>query len=186
MRDLSLNAKPSTNKSTHKQTTKASEETNTSQYKSYYIDVDNEPAKELKLTKEKQLLKNYEKEEATASGERWGKEKYEDNSPDKIFEKFQKRVGRSPEQVLRYSFEGSPLWISQHIPKSGDLPPCPHCQSPRVFEMQLLPTMITLGLRLNKKSEEKIEFGVVCVFSCRDSCNISEYSRECVFVQAAV
>ena len=195
MRDLSLNTKSSTtNKNTSttsKQTTvnkTTTEESELVQYKGYYIEVDNEPAKEYKLSKEKELYKEYEKEESSSStsGERWGKEKYEDNSPDKVFEKFQKRIGRSPEQILRYSFGGNPLWISQFLPKPEDIPSCPHCHSPRIFEMQLLPTIVTLGLKFNKKTSESIEFGVVSVYSCSNSCPFSEYSTESVFVQPAV
>lgn len=40
-------------------------------------------------------------------------------------------------QVLRYSFEGDPLWVSnEHQPRSSDIPPC-SCGAERIFEFQV-------------------------------------------------
>lgn len=57
-----------------------------------------------------------------------------------IFLKLQKRLSRSPTQVIRYSFGGKPLFISAVTQEEQNrLGPCPHCHGDRVFEMQLVP-----------------------------------------------
>jgi pre-rRNA-processing protein TSR4 len=59
-----------------------------------------------------------------------------ENQEDATFKKFKHRVARSPTQVLRYEREGQPLWVSnQNQPEQ--MPPCPYCGSPRVFEFQV-------------------------------------------------
>ncbi|KAL8434632.1 hypothetical protein ACSSS7_003030 [Eimeria intestinalis] len=66
-------------------------------------------------------------------------EAYEE-SPDKVFLKLQKRLSRSPTQVVRYSFGGKPLFIyplSEEAARS--IGECPLCRKERVFEMQLVP-----------------------------------------------
>jgi pre-rRNA-processing protein TSR4 len=59
---------------------------------------------------------------------------------DKQFLKFQKRIERDPEQVLRYSRTSpdeneEPLWVSD-IGKDPEIPNCP-CGSKRTFEFQV-------------------------------------------------
>ena len=72
-------------------------------------------------------------------------------------------------------------------PTLGTIPNCPHCNSERKFEMQLMPTLIVLGLELNSKQfKEKIEFGVVCIYSCAFSCTNNVYSKEFVYVQPTI
>ncbi len=90
--------------------------------------------------------------------------------------------------VLRYSFGGTPLWISSFLPAM--IPNCQYCNLPRVFELQLLPTLLTLGLKANQKRspKDRIEFGTVTIFSCSKSCinNNDTFTQEHVFVQPAV
>ena len=63
---------------------------------------------------------------------------------------FQHRVASQPRQVLRYAYGGSPLWNSQPSSKAralgGSVSPCEGCGACRVFEMQLMPAILTLGL----------------------------------------
>ncbi|KAH3759010.1 pre-rRNA-processing protein TSR4 [Pelomyxa schiedti] len=61
---------------------------------------------------------------------------------DKSFRQFQKRIARSPEQILRYCFGGPVLPLSDSHPPPAALPMCPTCGTNRVFEMQLLPSMM--------------------------------------------
>jgi len=154
----------------------------------FIIDVEEEPQEtKRKLNKnEEKLLKQYEVDQSES--EIWGKEKYENLDTDKIFTKFHKRIQRSPEQCIRYCFGGKPLWISSVIPTS--IPNCQNCNAPRIFELELLPTLISLGLKFHNKkssSKEKIEFGTVTVFSCSKSCTTStNYVQEYIFVQPTI
>jgi pre-rRNA-processing protein TSR4 len=85
--------------------------------------------------------------------------------------------------ITRYSFGGCPLWISEEVPKS--IPSCSNCGSKRVFEMQLMPTILTFGLEMTV-GPKNIEFGVVAVYSCSKSCSKEGYTKEYAFVQAAL
>lgn len=58
---------------------------------------------------------------------------------DEIFHKFKKRVDLDSEQVIRFDRGGQPLWITNsHILDSKNVPNCELCQSPRVFEFQVI------------------------------------------------
>lgn len=68
---------------------------------------------------------------------------------------FRRRLAAAPRQVLRYAWEGQPLWPTRP-PVAGSLlggsqgahshglspPPCP-CGAPRVFECQLMPPLLS-------------------------------------------
>merc|ERR1719494_163700 len=73
-------------------------------------------------------------------------EKYEKvKRSDEGFYQFKKRVGRCPQQVLRYRWQGEPLLSSNKTPLSTSfksVPVCQICNSPRVFELQLLSSII--------------------------------------------
>jgi pre-rRNA-processing protein TSR4 len=62
---------------------------------------------------------------------------------DKQFLKFQKRIARAPEQVLRYGRTNpdgeneEPLWVSD-IGKDPKVSSCPHCGAHRTFEFQVI------------------------------------------------
>lgn len=56
-------------------------------------------------------------------------------------------------QVLRYNFEdgAEPLWPNASpVPAPEDIPPCPHCSSPRKFEFEVIiyPSFASLLLSL--------------------------------------
>ncbi|ELR20373.1 MYND finger domain containing protein [Acanthamoeba castellanii str. Neff] len=95
---------------------------------------------------------------------------------DDSFIEFQHRVKRAPDQVLRYSrWDGAkPLWVRDSLqPTADDVPPCPHCQTPRKFEFQVLPQLLHY-LEVEKVEKEGIDkainWGTVAVFSCPKSC----------------
>lgn len=151
-------------------------------------------------------------EPASASGA----ETYE-STLDKTFQRFADCLAQNPEQVLRYEFGGSPLLYSdtdaigllfspspqssnskittthkRHttnttIPAPVPLPPCPHCTSPRVFELQLTPGAI-LELEANETGMDGMEWGAVIVGVCAQDCALGGvgavgYGEEWVGVQ---
>mmetsp|Transcript_78588 Transcript_78588/g.163293 ORF Transcript_78588/g.163293 Transcript_78588/m.163293 type:complete len:431 (-) Transcript_78588:31-1323(-) len=105
-------------------------------------------------------------------------------------QRFQRRLERSPAQVVRYSWGGSPLWLAPP-PKelaSGSWPPCcTRCGAARIFEMQVLPT---LAARLQKVLPEGApglasEWGTIAIYTCSKDCTSEEVSEEFVVVQPA-
>lgn len=54
---------------------------------------------------------------------------------DSPFLKFEKRVARAPDQVMRYDRHSEPLLVSASLPPF--IPPCPHCLASRSFEFQV-------------------------------------------------
>ncbi|OWR45352.1 pcdc2/rp-8 [Danaus plexippus plexippus] len=96
-------------------------------------------------------------------------EQYTGSVPeDKVFNKFSKRIARHPDQVLRYDRAGIPLWITMN---SGNLPipNCKYCNGERHFEFQIMPQLlnfINVGIEFNS-----IDWGVLAVYTCRESCN---------------
>ncbi|KAJ3213842.1 programmed cell death protein [Dinochytrium kinnereticum] len=132
----------------------------------YFLEFDYEETPEQdsseQYTHEMKLLEQYRKsgnvidldspgEGGGEDGMSWAGESYEKIRPkhyDKVFKKFQKAVEKVPEQCLRYSFKGTPLFyatdvILQNLSTSGP-PPCPKCSSPRVFEMQIMPSILSI------------------------------------------
>ncbi|XP_043084180.1 programmed cell death protein 2-like isoform X2 [Puntigrus tetrazona] len=129
---------------------------------------------------ENELLREYEEREGVTvreirsceSGE--AQEKYEKATAkhgDEVFTSFMKKICLCPEQVLRYSWAGSPLFITE--PLSGvsqGAPSCDHCGSPRVFEFQLMPALVSSLSSVDTDTDVSLEFGTVLVYTCRKSC----------------
>ncbi|XP_060771023.1 programmed cell death protein 2-like [Neoarius graeffei] len=126
------------------------------------------------------LLKEYEEREGVAVREiaccegQGGEEAYEKAKAkhgDAAFSSFMKRVSLCPEQVLRYSWSGTPLFIMAPPSNVNQMvPPCAHCGSPRVFEFQLMPALVSLLRSVHLSSELAVEFGTVLIYTCRNSC----------------
>lgn len=132
------------------------------------------------LVHARELLRDYEKREGIAVGEldcpedggSGGDEKYEKSivkHGDAVFARFMKRISVCPEQILRYSRGGNPLFISKppaNMPQV--ISTCASCGGPRTFELQLMPALVNL-LRA-EDSETQLEFGTVLVYTCLKSC----------------
>jgi len=101
--------------------------------------------------------------------------------------RFQRRLERSPEQVVRYAWGGEPLWLApppQELQGTGDAatpPPCGRCGASRIFELQLMPM---LASQLGASSD----WGVVVVYTCSQDCATDGIGlcEEYVVVQPAV
>ena len=156
--------------------------------------------------------------EGERDGDEEGGETENETENEKISRKvelyFQRRIRSQPHQVLRYAFEGEPLWIThpnplgtepyygqKNPPKANkgshkktaksqfqSIPRCELCGDERVFELQLMPALLSLlhppEPSLNKGSLERnsklsleqllgegLDLGVLAVFSCRSSCD---------------
>lgn len=107
-----------------------------------------------------------------------------DNEVDEIFEKFQKRVGRAREQVLRmptFNSGAQPLWThSKQRLRPMDVPPCPQCGQARIFEFQVMPQLLFY------MEEEWLDWGTIVVYSCPASCaskTKTSYTEEYAYCQ---
>ncbi|NXK93475.1 PDD2L protein, partial [Formicarius rufipectus] len=142
-----------------------------------------------------ELLKEYQQREGvdleqmmseSFAGE-GGNEKYEKSevkSWDHTLHKFMKRISVCPEQIIRYSWGGQPLFMT-HPPASimQGIPACSSCGSSRVFEFQLMPALVSL---LQSDSDLSVEFGTAVVYTCERSCwpaNHQTPLEEFIFVQ---
>lgn len=110
---------------------------------------------------------------------------------DSWFMKFQRRLARSPSQVVRYAWGGKPMWISAPPEETSNKawpPPCSRCGSPRSFELQLLPTLLCEMRRWcpDHMGDWDIEWGTVMVYTCRKDCAGSEPVREFIVAQPAI
>ncbi|KAK9717259.1 hypothetical protein K7432_006346 [Basidiobolus ranarum] len=134
---------------------------------------------------------------------------------DKAFKRFTEVVSENPEQCVRYDFSGSPLLYTNRDSvaallsstsgnvmdkksinySSSKIPKCPHCNSERVFEFQLMPNILSelpteklsdnspFNLDLNQEEVRKLgdgvihkfdlgmEWGTIMVFSCEKDCH---------------
>ncbi|KAK9992396.1 hypothetical protein SO802_027381 [Lithocarpus litseifolius] len=70
---------------------------------------------------------------------------FEGDDDRKSWASFQERLGKAPEQVLRYCRNGGakPLWpMSSGQPSNADIPKCNYCGGPLCFEFQILPQLL--------------------------------------------
>jgi hypothetical protein len=133
-------------------------------------------------------------------------------SDDQVELYFQRRIQLEPQQVLRYAYDGQPLWISPQkgLDVSSTIDLCECCQSRRVFECQLMPALlshlskaagqsqtsvgaVTADISNNDNSKlrdirsmgahllgDGLDFGVVTVWSCPNSCESTIFERAVV------
>ncbi|XP_029464546.1 programmed cell death protein 2-like [Rhinatrema bivittatum] len=165
---------------------------------SYYISVaDEEDYTDCIDTDHAQkLLKEYQQREGTDLGgiisescagkvENEKYEKSEFRKRDQVFYKFMKRISACHEQILRYSWNGQPLFITSP-PFNGNklVPACNNCGSGRIFEFQLMPALVSI--LKGADTDVSVEFGTVIVYTCQKSCWTYDQRsplEEFVFVQ---
>eukprot|EP00055_Hartaetosiga_balthica_P018098 m.128539 g.128539 ORF g.128539 m.128539 type:complete len:333 (+) comp9452_c4_seq5:5170-6168(+) len=105
-------------------------------------------------------------------------EEYEDEvvHGDAVFDLYLKRISRWPQQIIRYN-EGGAVPLQQtsnhRIPKKASN--CPHCGETRLYELQLLPTIVDELDTLGKDGDSgdvrgKMLFGAVTVYTCIGDC----------------
>eukprot|EP01125_Pyxidicula_operculata_P005419 TRINITY_DN1928_c5_g1_i1.p1 TRINITY_DN1928_c5_g1~~TRINITY_DN1928_c5_g1_i1.p1 ORF type:complete len:253 (-),score=64.75 TRINITY_DN1928_c5_g1_i1:50-808(-) len=92
-----------------------------------------------------------------------------------------------------------PLWIqNQEKFSSIKIPPCEHCKSPRMFELQIMPTMLSHLKAVYSPDNLRVnEFGTIVCFSCSNMCStatdkeneensVLKYVDEYIIIQDAV
>ena len=158
-------------------------------FRPFYIHVIEEPDVSDSYDYEFRLLREYEAREGTLGEGSTAvnlNEKYEKSSiadGDRIFHKFQKRIRTCKEQCLRYKWNGEPLLLSEKVVPITSLehvPACLNCGSERVFEMQLMPALVSFLAQADERKphqgasscgeEARIDFGTVFIYTCERSC----------------
>ncbi|KAK9881933.1 hypothetical protein WA026_018127 [Henosepilachna vigintioctopunctata] len=120
-------------------------------------------------SKEDFNISHVEIEDGADSG---SKENYEKGVPahgDKMFHYFLSRIQKNPGQILRYCRDNEgPLFL---YPQMDIVGKCQYCQAEKVFEVQILPTIIPiLKLHSDAKPSTRLEFGTALVYTCKNSC----------------
>ncbi|KAG9444690.1 hypothetical protein H6P81_016030 [Aristolochia fimbriata] len=112
-------------------------------------------------------------------------DKFEGSDDRKSWASFQERIGKAPQQVLRYcrDLKAKPLWpMSSGRPSKVDIPTCKYCSGPLSFEFQVLPQLLYyFGVR---NDPDSLDWATIAVWTCAASCEGSvRYKEEFVWVQ---
>lgn len=187
LRDLSLDDKPAPKPTAAPATPKAavSQEEEQVDFTAEWISVEYE---ENLIAQQKVKTQEYvESSETGGSHEEWSGEKYEKSTIlEKSFEKFKKVMERNPEQILRYEFNGEPMWNNQKFKPTVST--C-QCGAQRVFEFQIMPqaiNWISQNLFQAQAKKNLIDYGAIYLFSCQNSCALNTIIEEFVFVQPTI
>lgn len=160
-------------------------------FEPYYISVFEEPMKVKTLDLgERKRLEQVEKslnEEGQASGSKSSLNEQYEKSYSQAFAdnhenyRFFKRLRRCPEQLLRYQWCGQPLMSCNREVNASK---CSSCGSLRVFEFQIMPSMITTLVRIRKSTEIDVglDFETILVYTCGSNCRNQESIEEQSFV----
>lgn len=137
------------------------------------IEVDSEPDKEAEKATDIDTSNIKIEENDT-------KEQYTKAQGDVAFLKFQKRLSREPDQVLRYYHDrnnDNALWCSESG-RVTDIPLC-SCGAKRVLEFQVLSTILA-HLNIDFSQKETLDWGVLNVYVCSAFCDKanSKYAEE--------
>ncbi|XP_030368988.1 programmed cell death protein 2 [Scaptodrosophila lebanonensis] len=103
---------------------------------------------------------------------------------DKTFRIFKMEIAAEPEQIVRYKRGGTPLWIANTTgtvdSQLQSVPNCSQCGGPRQFEFQIMPqTLVIL-------KDDRLDWGVIAIYTCTTSCDIKGYVEEHVIKQDIV
>ncbi|PXF49436.1 Programmed cell death protein 2 [Gracilariopsis chorda] len=159
----------------------------------FCIEVDYEPArgqKSLEDEKVERLLGRYNEEEKLRSrngiDEQWAAEQDDENKPETLaLERFRDTISRAPDQILRYSFGGEPIWPS-HPPPPINTKICA-CGSPMIFELQLLASCLHYlkpdeCLPADQK-DAGMNFASVATYTCAGDCTLAKVVAETAMLQ---
>lgn len=122
------------------------------------------------------LLQKYEEEEKKSSSkpatESFAPEADDDEIVKQTFDDFYQVISRCPQQLLRYSFAGQPVW-PRHPPPQPPSELC-HCGSKFVFELELLGSCLNF-LRPDEvvpttQKEAGMNFAALAIYTCEADC----------------
>lgn len=135
-----------------------------------------------KLKEYQEMVKNDPEAALDKYGGNFVEEWVEERSvKDPVFAKFTRFHALNKNHVLRYHLGGVARWFCQ-FRQLEDVPKCPHCGGPRVFECQVQPMLIA---QLKGPLQERLDFGTICIYSCEESCDphVPSYLEEFAYVQ---
>ncbi|BFZ62904.1 hypothetical protein YB2330_004014 [Saitoella coloradoensis] len=145
--------------------------------------------KPLQNVKIEEIPQTMDESELAQMGIKPSKETYQKTEGDRFFLKFQRRLERDPDQVLRYTRnveegEGDiTLWLSEHNRlEKKDVKRCQGCGGERTLELQLLPTVLS---HLGEWGLYN-DWGLINIYSCDKTCVESlkdGYAEELVWHQ---
>lgn len=100
---------------------------------------------------------------------------------DSAFIKFQRRVSREPQQIIRYACHGGekglPLWVNADTrPTKDEIGSCKKCGEVNVFELQIMPQMII-------HTASDLDWGSIFIFTCPSLCSIDNHTEHAVWKQ---
>ena len=101
-----------------------------------------------------------------------GEEDKPDVVVDPVLVEYNEKMSRCPSQVIRYCRAGSPLLQE---PMKLRVPKCPKCGAERVFEVELMPTVI-----FQLAPESDMDFGPILVFTCGKDCGDGTCEEHCI------
>ncbi|KAL0092223.1 programmed cell death protein 2 [Phycomyces blakesleeanus] len=144
---------------------------------------------------------------AAEEGGTWAGETYEKQAlprgVDKEFKKFTERVACEANQCVRYDWQGTPLFYSKLQPAQQQMAsrPCGLCGAPRIFECQLMPTILSLLPTTEYAERDQVpdptakkvdrwsigmEFGTLLVYVCSKDCHPTDVEQPCHIPEVAI
>lgn len=103
---------------------------------------------------------------------------------DKYMHYFSAEVSKFPKQIVRYCFGGIPLYSES--PKKITIPKCKECGSDKVFEFQIISTIIYEWEKLFGENDAFVkcntDWSTIIVYTCSKDCNV-ELFEESILMQ---
>ncbi|KAG0143153.1 hypothetical protein CROQUDRAFT_661647 [Cronartium quercuum f. sp. fusiforme G11] len=104
---------------------------------------------------------------------------------DDTFLRFQSRLARAPDQILRYLRVTEPpiepLWANESICSPNELI-CSNCKSTRTAEFQIMSTLLS-SLGEEELIDDSLDFGTIVIYTCTNSCKVSSYTSSSDWIE---
>ncbi|QOY42174.1 Programmed cell death protein 2 C-terminal domain containing protein [Cryptosporidium parvum] len=103
---------------------------------------------------------------------------------DRYLHNFSSEISKFPRQIIRYCFGGTPLYSES--PKKINIPTCKECGSNKVFEFQIISSIIYEWENLFGEKDIfckcSSEWSTIIIYTCSKDCN-TEFSEETAIIQ---